>query len=581
MTGIASPAAAWGDALLAAALCAIDPVGTGGLVIKSQPGPVRDRLLDSLRSYLPRSAAFRKVPVHVTEDRLIGGLDLAATLRAGRPICGRGLLSEADGGMVVLAMAERITARTAALIAEAVDWGEVAIERDRITTRSPARFGVVALDEGLAEDEHLPAALGERLAFHANLEGVQSTEAGGPDFDASHIAAARARLPNVAAEETIIHALCKASLAVGIASIRAPMLALRAAKAAAALDQRTVVSKDDAALAARLVFASRASMVPVEEPAASEDGAKDVSPPPAGEQEKDHDDHVSEGDIGEMTDVIVQAAIAAIPPGLLAGLGPDRAGRSCTASNGRAGALRAAAHRGRPVGTRAGDPRTGARLDVIETLKAAATREHRRGDRVQIRRDDFRVIRFKQRSETTTIFVVDASGSAAARRLAEAKGAVELLLADCYLRRDQVAVIAFRGAGAEILLPPTRSLTRAKLSLASLPGGGGTPLAAGITQAWMLADAIRRKGQTPTLVFLTDGRANIGGDGKPGGARAQEEAIAAARRVRAAGFIALLIDTSSQPYAPARRLADEMKARYLPLPHADAAALSQAARSSR
>jgi magnesium chelatase subunit D len=93
------------------------------------------------------------------------------------------------------------------------------------------------------------------------------------------------------------------------------------------------------------------------------------------------------------------------------------------------------------------------------------------------------VSRFKQRRETTTIFVVDASGSAALHRLAEAKGAVELLLADCYVRRDRVAMLAFRGKGAELMLPPTRSLVRAKRSLAGLPGGGGTPLAAGMDAA--------------------------------------------------------------------------------------------------
>ena len=98
-------------------------------------------------------------------------------------------------------------------------------------------------------------------------------------------------------------------------------------------------------------------------------------------------------------------------------------------------------------------------------------------------RSDLRITRLQQRAATATLFVVDASGSSALHRLAEAKGAVELLLAECYVRRDQVGVIAFRGRGAEVLLPPTRSLVRAKRSLAALPGGGGTPLAAGLQAA--------------------------------------------------------------------------------------------------
>jgi magnesium chelatase subunit D len=199
---------------------------------------------------------------------------------------------------------------------------------------------------------------------------------------------------------------------------------------------------------------------------------------------------------------------------------------------------------------------------------------------VQVRREDFHVWRFKQRSETTTVFVVDASGSAALHRLAETKGAVELLLADCYVRRDSVAVIAFRGDGAQVLLPPTRSLVRAKRSLAGLPGGGGTPLAAGIASAHALAESIRRRGATPVVVLLTDGRANIARDGSPGRARAGDDALAAARILRVDGYAALLLDTSPQPQETARTLATAMGARYLPLPHAGAATLSQAVRSA-
>ena len=197
--------------------------------------------------------------------------------------------------------------------------------------------------------------------------------------------------------------------------------------------------------------------------------------------------------------------------------------------------------RGRPNGVLRGELRSGAKLNVIETLRAAAPWQplrRREADevrwrtrpRILIRKDDFRITRFKQRSETTTIFVVDASGSAALHRLAEAKGAVELLLADCYIRRDQVALIAFRGDAAELLLPPTRSLARAKRSLAGLPGGGGTPLAAGLDAAFALADLIRRKGQTPTVILLTDGRANIARDGAQGRPRAEEDAMSAARQ---------------------------------------------------
>ena len=124
---------------------------------------------------------------------------------------------------------------------------------------------------------------------------------------------------------------------------------------------------------------------------------------------------------------------------------------------------------------------------------------------MQIRAEDFHIQRYQQRASSCLILALDASGSAALNRLAEAKGAVELLLADCYVRRDSVAVLAFRGKAAELLLPPTRSLARAKRSLAGLPGGGGTPLASAMDAALALAEQIRRKGETPILVLLTAG----------------------------------------------------------------------------
>jgi magnesium chelatase subunit D len=195
---------------------------------------------------------------------------------------------------------------------------------------------------------------------------------------------------------------------------------------------------------------------------------------------------------------------------------------------------------------------------------------------VDVRRDDFRIARRKQPSPTTTVFVVDASGSSALHRLAEAKGAVELLLAQCYVRRDRVALVAFRGQGAQLLLPPTRSLTRAKRSLAQLPGGGGTPLAAGLEAAHTLVDGLQRRGESTVVVVMTDGRANIDRDGQPGRERAQADASAAARRLRMSGASTVLVDTSPRPQASARELAAAMGALYLPLPHADARQLSRA-----
>ena len=226
---------------------------------------------------------------------------------------------------------------------------------------------------------------------------------------------------------------------------------------------------------------------------------------------------------------------------------------------------------------------------MVDTLRAAAPWQRLRnaaltdrpegGARWQVRVDDFHVARIKQKTSTATVFVVDASGSSALHRLAEAKGAVELLLADCYVRRDQVALMAFRGQQAELLLPPTRSLVRAKRSLAGLPGGGGTPLATAIDAATVMAQTLQRRGMSPLFVMLTDGRANVGRDGSGGRERAHSEALLAARQLALTGVSVLFIDTSPKPQPLAAEIAGAMRARYLPLPHAGAAAVSQVVRA--
>ena len=287
-----------------------------------------------------------------------------------------------------------------------------------------------------------------------------------------------------------------------------------------------------------------------------------------------------------LEEVAVEAATAALPPDLLASLlsglpAPARSGRS----GARRGAVASFGTQGRPVGSRRGEPGQGPRLDVLATLRAAAPWQGLRGragpsDRLRFRRDDFRIQRHQDRQRTTTIFAVDASGSAALGRLAEAKGAVELLLAECYIRRDDVALVAFRGQVADLLLAPTRSPARAKRELASLAGGGATPLAAGIAAALALAGAVARDGRRPVIALLTDGRGNVARDGATDRARAADDSAAVARLVRSAGIASVVIDVSPRPGPAAARLADEMGATYLPLPLANARGIAGAVRAA-
>lgn len=591
---------AWGNAAWAMALLAVDPHGLGGVQLQAGAGPVRDHWLAGLRALLPADEPLRRMPGHIADERLLGGLDLSATLASGRPVAQRGLLAEAHGGVVLVPMAERLSPATAGRLARVLDSAEVSFERDGLSHRWPARFGLVAGDEGGEDDEPLAATLVDRLAFITDLRALSQRDAGECAASADDIVAARQRLPQVLVDEPTLQALCGTAVQLGVASLRASLLALRAARAVAALAGHSEVTEEDAVLAARLVLGPRATRVPQPpaedeappEPPPPEEPPEDPPeqppepPPDDGETPPPEPPPPSEDETQQLEDRLVEAALAALPAGLLAQLQNGLGGEQ----GGRVGALTASPRGGRPVGTRIGAPRGGQRLHLVETLRAAApwqgvrrrAVQERGGQpvgRILVSTDDLRVSRMQQRAATATLFVLDASGSAALQRLGEAKGAINLLLADCYVRRDQVAVITFRGRSADLLLPPTRSLVRAKRGLAALPGGGGTPLALGMEAALRLAAQVRRSGATPVVVLLTDGRANVDRHGAGGRAQAEADAHAVARQMRAARLTSMVIDTSAKPAAAAQRLALEMGAAYRALPYAGAAALNAAVQS--
>jgi magnesium chelatase subunit D len=557
--------------MVASRLFALDPHGFGGIVVRSASGPVRDLWLDALKRQLGDEVPCHKLPSNIDDDGLLGGLDLPATLRTGQAVLRAGLLAKANNGVVICTMAERLPLPTAGRIAQALDDGAVGTQNHQ----QPARVGVVALDEGIEPDEHVAEVLAERLAFHIDLTGIalRDAEAVFESAQADDWPTVRALMRSVRASDEIIGALCATALALGISSLRASLHAIRVARALASLERRTECTQEDAEYAARLVLAPRAKFIPVDQQDDAE-SAQDQEPPDS--PEGDAESQASKSEVSELEEQVLHAAHAAIPPALLAALASEQ-GRNRGAQRGRAGVVQASSRSGKAVGIKRATARRGATLNILETLRAAVPwqklRERSQENalaRILVRPEDFRVNRYAQRTQTTTVIAIDASGSSALHRMAEAKGAVELLLAQCYVRRDQVAVVAFRGRRAELLLPPTRSLARAKRSLAGLPGGGATPLAQGIEAALSVADAAKRKGTTPTIVLLTDGHANMSRDGVGGRAKAQADALRAADQVRSAGIAGLLIDTSPQPQHVAFEIAHRMGARYLPLPHANA-----------
>ena len=566
----------WAAAETAMAAFAVAPHRLGGLWLHCAPGPVRSIYLDLVNEYLPGSG-YRKIPLHIQESRLLGGIDLTRTLAAGTVHWQQGLLEESHDGVVLLAMAERASRQVIAHLSSALDAGQLIVAREGLNRTIPAAFGVIALDEG-AEGEAPEQALTERLGLRVDLTEVSIHDATSCAIDPQDVVSARDTWQQVSLPESLLETLVATSLALGIHSPRAVILASRLTKILAALDHQTVADESHVTAAVTLSLAHRATHLPE---LAQEDIEDEQTPPPEQSTEPEESDPSSKTDLSPPTNALIEAALAHMPAGLLASLGRGSLSRGKSSMGGKSGARQRHKQRGRPVGSQPGDPRRGERLNLMATLRAAAPwqglrqREASNGQPrgLRVKPSDFRVTRFRYQRESTTIFVVDASGSAAMHRMAEAKGAVELLLADCYSRRDHVALIAFRGEQAELLLPPTRSLVRAKRALAALPGGGGTPLAHAIELTTLLSGQVLREGATPTAVFLTDGVANIALDGSSGRQGATEDALAAAKRFQAQGCRALIIDASPRAQPRARELATALGGDYLLMPRAEASSL--------
>ncbi|WP_135506150.1 magnesium chelatase subunit D [Roseovarius aestuariivivens] len=536
----------------ALAALAIDPGGLGGLVLRTRVGPARGAFENAL-TRLPGEA--RRIHPAISDSQLFGGLNIAASLAEGRPVSDPGLIDMPC--RLILTMAERTGPGLAARLARILD--------------GCTGHCLVALDEGATAEEAVPRALADRLAFHIEPDEGRAKALLLPA--PADIDAARARLSQVKTPQDTLPALTALAARFGIESLRAPLFALRAARALAALDGAEQIIDAHLQEAAELVYPARATQIPhAPEP---EPDLPEDQPPPTPDQ-SDQDDQGAP-DIPE--EILVRAIAALLPADIL----ERSAGRSRTAASGSgAGNRRAGNRRGRPLPPRSGRPNAQARIDTVATLRAAApwqtlrrtgANKHRA---VIIHPSDIRLKRYEDRSDRLLIFAVDASGSAAVARLNEAKGAVELMLAQAYARRDQVALIAFRGDRADELLPPTRSLVQAKRQLASLPGGGGTPLAAGLVAVTELARHATGRGLTPMLVLLTDGRANIPLSGEADRKTALEDAETIAAGLNMQGIAGVLIDTSNRPADQAQRIAARLGARYIALPRADARVISTA-----
>lgn len=537
------PGARWRDAL--ATLALVDG-GAGGVIVHARDGPARQAWLQALES---ASGGVFRVPPSADADQLRGGCDLLASLSLGRPVHRPGLAQRLGDRTLLVCGAERLGTGLAALLADMIDGGLT-------------RF--VLVDEG--GEGALPPALRSRAAMEIGLGDIACADIAGE----VPVAAAAPMLPDGTCE-----AFCEAAMRLGMAGSRIEIHACRVARAAMAFCS----AEDAVELTSRLVLAPRARPMaePETEPAEeTADGICDNSDGQAGQT----DDAAGNG---SAADRVIAAVRAVLPE-----MAELRAGRPTGRSHGAGhlAARKGTSRHGRPGRRRAGLPGRDGSLDLIGTLLAAAANGHGAGEggpALRIARSDIRIRTVQPSRREATIFAVDASGSSALARLAEVKGAVESVLARSYARRDEMALIAFRRSSAETVIPRTRSLARARRELAAMPGGGATPLAAGLMEA--LAEAMRAEqaGSGALIVVMTDGGANVALGGQADRKTAREDALKSARAIAASGIPAVLIDSNPRPAARLRELAAAMNARCLPLPRlqpdrmADALAAARAA----
>ena len=572
---------AWDLAQLALLLLQVDPHGLGGVWLKSGYSPARQTWLAQLQALgLP----VMRMPHHIDQERMLGGIDLSVTLAQGRVVEQIGLLAHANEGIVVVPMSEKLSPQTLAMLLQAHDQGQVHALAIGVTHAS--RFGLVALDESQDDEPGAASKLKERLALWIDMDAVdiaksqEKIEA----LSAHELAEIRSALVKIQATEAQMRALCEVAFALGIDSMRTPLLALRLACVHAAIHDREFLEEEDLRIAAQMVLSPRATRIPTSQEAESAEPPEPPPPPDASNTEQDAAQEDTppppSTEPASLEDTILAAALASLPPKLLDQLLLGASKSKPQSSSGNSGHAQMSRQRGRPLSPRLGRPTSGARLHLLATLRAAAPKQKLRtkhaGQKIAIRTEDFYIQRFAHKAASCIIVAMDASGSAALARLAEAKGAVEILLQQSYARRDSVCVIAFRGAQAQTLLPATRSLVRAKKALAGLPGGGGTPIALALKHATEQAQALQRQGITPLLVMLSDGKANVTIDGVGGRTQAQADALQWAKQWANHGFTSLWIDTALQPTGQAQELANVMQARYLPMPYVASQRLADA-----
>ncbi|NTU54324.1 MAG: magnesium chelatase ATPase subunit D [Chlorobiaceae bacterium] len=602
-------------------LLAVDP-SLGGVVIPSTVGSGKSTLARAFADILPEGTPFVDLPLNVTEDRLIGGVDLEATLASGLRVVQHGVLSKAHKGVLYVDSLSLLDSSAVSHIMDAMSRRAVIVEREGLSEVHPADFMLVGTYD--PSDGEVRMGLLDRIGiivpftpqndYRARKKivslvmGIRNEEDTQDELRMLRgiIGAAREQLSHVSMTTEQIKGLIQTAISLGVEGNRVDIFTIRAAIANAALGQRTEVDDEDMKLAVKLVLVPRATRMPEREPN-PEEMAQEEPPPPDEEQpeeegedenappdETDSDADEEQEDTPDMIEELMMDALETELPENI--LNISLASKKKAKSGSRGEALNN--KRGRFVRSQPGEIKSG-KVALIPTLISAAPWQTSRkaenekkglkSGALIISKDDVKIKRFRDKSGTLFIFMVDASGSMALNRMRQAKGAVASLLQNAYVHRDQVSLISFRGKQAQVLLPPSQSVDRAKRELDVLPTGGGTPLASALLTGWETAKQARTKGISQIMfVMITDGRGNIplGAAYDPNMAKAAKEDLereieALALSIQADGIASIVVDTQmnylSRGEAP--KLAQKLGGRYFYLPNAKAEQIVEAALS--
>ncbi len=555
------------EAKLALLLNAVDP-RCGGVLFVGEKGCGKSTLARSLRSILPSGTPFVELPLNVTEEALLGTIAIEDTLRTGARVFQQGIFSRAHGGVLFIDDVNLLSPEIVSLILEVQGRGENIVEREGLRMRHPASFILVA--SMYPEEGDISPHLLDRFGMCAGFERLNDTaermavvraaiHPGQTDSDqelTERIEAAQKILPTVAVRDRFLGYIVDICLSYNVAGHRADLYLLAAARAHAALNGRSDVTREDINTVAPLVLMHRRREL--QPPPPPEQQEEPPPPehnhelPPDNQQEQQTDPPKNNTD--EQKDdqppkphelPLQKEEVFTVGQTFRLKRIAFRKDRMERAASGRRTRTRARNRGGRYVKSVLRQNRD---IAIDATLRAAAPFQsvRKRTDVVVIDEEDFRYKRKERKMGHLAIFIVDGSGSMGAqKRMVAAKGAVQSLLIDCYQKRDMVAMIVFRKDHAEVVLEPTASVEHAARRLREIPVGGKTPLGAGLLEAYRLLERVgRKRPETRFLILLiTDGRANQSVTGMPPD---EEIARMAALMSEQSGIDIVVVDTEEK-----------------------------------